>query len=217
MKKLLTDAHESMQEQLQTNQNKQQHAYHDGITDNDRSKILLEEYEVTPVIRAVFNFSQIVETKEKYVIVNDPFLAFKGGYLMLMTICPSGCETGGEDTRVSVYLHLMKGLHDDELEQAGRWPLRGVFKFELLNQFNDDCHCANYYTLDETVCSDCAERIVGDRTVNRGFDFDRFRPVFHLNTTIYFCNDSIQFKISYSEYFVYTLQLWNLFQICFKY
>ena len=50
---------------MQTNQNKQQHAYHDGIADNDRSEILLEEYEVTSVIRAVCNFSQIVETKKK--------------------------------------------------------------------------------------------------------------------------------------------------------
>ena len=46
----------------------------------------------------------------------------------------------GEGTHVSVFLHLMKGPHDDKLEQSGHWPLRGTFTIELLNQLNDSDH-----------------------------------------------------------------------------
>ena len=46
----------------------------------------------------------------------------------------------GEGTHVSVFLYLMKGSHDDELEQSGHWPLRGTFTIELLNQKIDYDH-----------------------------------------------------------------------------
>ena len=46
----------------------------------------------------------------------------------------------GKGTHVSVYLYLMKGPHDDELEQSGHWPLKGTFTIELLNQLNDSDH-----------------------------------------------------------------------------
>ena len=49
-----------------------------------------------------------------------------------------GSYRGGYDgsRRVTVFLYLMKGPYDDELEQSGHWPLRGMFKVELLDQVN---------------------------------------------------------------------------------
>jgi len=159
-------------------------------------------YEVAPVIRVVSNFSEMSKNKERFVIIGDPFLVFEGGYQILFSICPSGCYTGnGEDAYLSVYLHLMKGPYDDELEQTGRWPLRGVFKIELLNQFSDECNYGCHYLLDETVCSDCVNRVEVENEASYEFGYDRFRLISGLNTTVYFQNDSLYFRISYEEYF----------------
>ena len=46
-------------------------------------------------------------------------------------------DSEGEGTQVSVYLYLMKGPYDNELEQSGHWPLRGSFTIKLLHKFND--------------------------------------------------------------------------------
>jgi len=46
----------------------------------------------------------------------------------------AGGNGNGKGTHVSVYLYLMKGPYDDKL---GHWPLRGMFKAELLSQVND--------------------------------------------------------------------------------
>lgn len=38
----------------------------------------------------------------------------------------------GEGNYVSLFLYLMKGPHDDELQQSGSWPLCGNFTIEYL-------------------------------------------------------------------------------------
>ena len=40
----------------------------------------------------------------------------------------------GEGTHVSVFLYLLKGPHDDKLEQSGHWPLRGTFIYNRTTQ-----------------------------------------------------------------------------------
>ena len=76
---------------------------------------------MAPVIRVCSNYSEKLKTikRGKMVAIGEPFLVFKGGHQMVMTLCPSGYNDG-ESTNLSVHLQLMKGPHDDELEQAGR-------------------------------------------------------------------------------------------------
>ena len=63
----------------------------------------------------------------KLVWFSNPFYAFKGGYLMCMKVSVAGYEDG-EDTYMSVFLHLMKGQYDNELS----WPMRGEYTIALL-------------------------------------------------------------------------------------
>ena len=166
---------------------------------SENNSIQVRNYDVAPVIRVAYNFSEVMKTKGKYVTIGDPFLVFEGGYQMVLSICPSGCNDGN-GSHLSVYLHLMKGPHDDELEQAGRWPLSGVFKIELLNQ-SDECRCANQFLLDESVCSNCTTRVEVVNEVAHRFGFDQFILLSDLNSAIYFCNDNLFFRISYKEYY----------------
>ena len=55
---------------------------------------------------------------------------------MLLRISPVDVS----QTSLNTSLYLMKGPHDDELEQSGHWPLRGTFTIELLNQQIDSNH-----------------------------------------------------------------------------
>jgi len=75
----------------------------------------------------------------------------------------------------------MKGPHDDELEQAGQWPLRGVFRIELLNQFADECHSGCYIVLDKNVCNTCTNRVEKEDKIAFGTGLSRFRELSGLN------------------------------------
>ena len=52
---------------------------------------------------------------------------------MCLMVYVSG-DGNGAGTHVSIYLFLMRGPYDDELQRLDRWPLRGVFTIILLNQ-----------------------------------------------------------------------------------
>ena len=79
-------------------------------------------------------FANLKHNKEQW--YSKPFLAFNEGYQVCLRVYADGFGDG-KGTHVSVFLHLMKGAHDDELEQSGHWPLRGTFTVELLNQLSD--------------------------------------------------------------------------------
>ena len=53
----------------------------------------------------------------------------------------------GKGTHLSVYMYLLKGLHDDELT----WPLRGNFELVLLNQLCNGGHYSGTLTYDVNV------------------------------------------------------------------
>ena len=59
-----------------------------------------------------------------------------------------------------VCLHLMKGPHDDKLEQLGHWPLRGTFIIELLNQLNDSDHYSRMLQFPLYISSNCTNRVL---------------------------------------------------------
>ena len=67
-----------------------------------------------------------------------PFYTHDKGYRMCLRVIING--TGqGEGTHVSVFLYLMKGNYDSNLQ----WPLIGSFEIALLNQKMDGEHSVN--------------------------------------------------------------------------
>ncbi|XP_065914424.1 TNF receptor-associated factor 4-like [Dysidea avara] len=91
---------------------------------------------VTQICPVTVKMSKFSENKEREVAwYSDPFFSQSKGYKMCLRVDAAG--VGDEKgTHLSVFLYLMKGPYDDEL----RWPLRGKFEFELLNQISDCYH-----------------------------------------------------------------------------
>ena len=90
---------------------------------------------------------------------SDPFYTHNKGYKMCLCVYAAG-DDDGKGTHLSVYLHLMKAPHDDELT----WPLRGEFKIKLLNQISDSKHHSITLNYDDDIPDDCTNRVTeGDR------------------------------------------------------
>ena len=113
---------------------------------------------------------------------------------MFLTVNAAGYGDG-EGTHVSVYLHLMKGPHDDKLEQSGYWPLRVTFTIELLNQLNDSDHYSRMLQFHHHLCSNCTNRVLGVEAVGLGSPrFISHDTLFHRS---YHISDFLIFRISY--------------------
>ena len=159
-------------------------------------KDIEHSHQVAPVTFRIKKVSKWLEIKEHW--YSSPFFAFKEGYQLYLNVYISG---DGEGTHVSVYLHFMKGPHDDKLEQSGHWPLRGIFTIELLNQLDYKHHHSQRLEINADACGDCANRVVKGNVATTGWGILRF--ILHdaiLNTsTGYVKNDSIYFRISYED------------------
>jgi len=170
--------------------------------DNSSSQPRFRHYglKVAPITQLFLNYSERLKTVKKgYMIaIGEPFLVFEGGYQVIMSLCPSGCNDG-EGTHLSVYAHLMKGPYDDELEQAGRWPFSGVFIIELLNQFSDNCHFKTFLLMDKNVCGNCATRVEVEDMLGQAYGICQFYLLSNLENT-YLQNNSLYFRISYQRY-----------------
>ena len=119
-------------------------------------------YQVAPVTFKVTHFlSHWLKNKERW--YSSPFFAFNGGYLMFLSVYAGDSDVQG--SHVSVYLHLMKGPHDDELEQLGHWPMSGIFTVELLNQLNDS---SGHYRYNKVVNSFTLSVTSGTNRVTQG-------------------------------------------------
>ena len=145
---------------------------------------------VMPVIIIIPNFTKVITNKDIW--MSDPFLAFEGGYQMFIRV-----NTDDTNSYVSVYLYLMKGPNDDELQQSGFWPMKGTFIIELLNQKEDNNHHKKVYFLSNETCSECANRVI-DKLVATGYGTHKFMLQSSLIGSIrYYKNHSIYIRISY--------------------
>ncbi len=79
----------------------------------------------------------------------QPFFSSQYGYKLCFFVYPNGCGKR-EGTHLSVFVKLLHGPYDNNLS----WPLKGVFKVELLNQLTDSKHRSYSITFDseKTYC-----------------------------------------------------------------
>lgn len=80
---------------------------------------------------------------------------------MYLSVYPGGYGQG-EGTHLSVFINLSKGPYDDELQQAGYWPLRGTFTLSLPNVYNSTQNGAHGYllSLHYLLCEECTCRVI---------------------------------------------------------
>ena len=98
--------------------------------------ILSELSRTVKLVRPIFKVSVYqgkIKRKESW--TSSPFFAFNEGYQMCLNVYPAGIGKGAGD-HVSVRLYLMKGPHDDKLQELGFWPLKGNFSIHLLDQLS---------------------------------------------------------------------------------
>ena len=157
--------------------------------------------QVAPITVKVTKFSYWLKSRKEY--YSSPFFAFEGGYQMYLVVNAGGYRVG-EGTHVSVYLHLMKGPHDDELEQSGHWPLRGTFTIELLNQLYDSDHHSCMVQFHHYHGNKYTERVKGISWTyaNGGLGHAYFishDTLFHHSNNSYYKNDLLIFRISYEH------------------
>ena len=112
-----------------------------------------------PVILRMSQFNKQMKNNVEW--YSDSFYTHDKGYKMCLSVDASG-HKDGKGTHLSVYLHLMKGHHDDELT----WPLRGKFEIKLLNQISDSEHHLMTVTYDDYMKSSSADRVIhGDKNI----------------------------------------------------
>ena len=153
--------------------------------------------QVAPAILKMPDFAKLMENQQIW--YSNSFFAFQEGYEMRLGVSAVG-SNNAKGTHVSVYLHLMKGPHDEKLEQSGHWPLRGSFVVELLNQLNDSDHYSHIVKFDHYMCSECTNRVLKGFMAKKGMGTSRFishEVLLHHNNSGYCRNNSLAFRISY--------------------
>ena len=105
-------------------------------------------------------------------------------------------------THVSVFLHLMKGPHDDKLEQSGHWPLRGTFTIELLNQLSDSNHYSRMVQFLHDMNGVYTNRVLEGVKPTAGGGITQFishDTLLYHNISGYYRNEPLIFRISYED------------------
>ena len=84
---------------------------------------------VPPLVVTIINFSQ--RRKDNECWYSHPFYSHRKGYKLCLEVYPNGLD-GGRGTFVSIFITLMKGEFDDDLN----WPISRDFRVTLLCQNN---------------------------------------------------------------------------------
>ena len=101
-------------------------------------------YGAVPVYRTVKEFNQLKANGQP--INTDPFYTAKGGYKMIMIVCPNGYGSF-KRTHLSVFIKLMRGENDHTLS----YPINGIFKIQLLNWRQNRGHVEKIVQFDESI------------------------------------------------------------------
>ena len=92
--------------------------------------------EMCPVTIKVPKFASKKRNEVKW--CSDGFYTQNRGYKMCLRVIAGGAGSG-KGSHLSVFLYLMKGPYDSQLD----WPLKGEFEMTLLNQIVDFDHHSN--------------------------------------------------------------------------
>ena len=171
--------------------------------------ILSELSRTVMLVRPVFkvpDYQGKIKRKENW--TSSPFFAFNEGYQMCLKVYPAGIGKGAGD-HVSIRLYLMKGPHDDKLQELGYWPLKGNFSIHLLDQLNkgpisEDSHITHGFLISDIKNS---YRVTHNDMVNvEDLCIDQFvshvrliEPNFFSKYVNASSNGNLYFRVQYNE------------------
>ncbi len=108
----------------------------------------------TNLRQKMFKMPLFTQKMEKNIqFLSDPFYTYPNGYKMVFWVNANGFDKY-KGTHVSVWVVLMRGDYDDQLE----FPFKGTVTFELLNQLEDNNHHTASYTFEGT--QDSSKRVI---------------------------------------------------------
>ena len=117
------------------------------------------------------------------------FFTHQYGYKMQLEIRAS------RNKKVSLFLYLMKGPHDDRLQ----WPFSGDIVLELVNWQSDSSHHRKTIYLNSNVSNTTCERVIGRERGADGrgyFDFISHDLLLQSSATVtYLKNDCLHFRV----------------------
>jgi len=155
------------------------------------------DYKVAPFIMIMDEATVNEKLNNKEAWKSEPFFAFSEGYLMYISVYVADSDDG-EGNYMSIYLHLMKGPYDDDLQWLGLWPLRGTFKIELFNDSPNRKIQIFYLIPNYLLCEFCTFRVVEGSEALAGWGYPYYAKY---NTSIYkLLPGSLYFHISYSNH-----------------
>ena len=174
---------------------------------------------VAPVILTLSNFSERFNNSTSW--YSAPFLTFERGYQMRLRI---NIDQYDKDKYISVYVHLMQGPYDDELQESGKWPLRGNFTIDLINQLNYTNYHSHTFLLNYDICIWCTYRVHPLQLIvtdfSYGYGISKFirHDTIYQNNSAYVINNTVYFKLSYDhtgyqpsiKYYVNEYLLWSI-------
>ena len=127
---------------------------------------------------------------------SQPFYTHNRGYKMCQMVDANGYGDGC-GTHVSVFLHLMRGEFDDELN----WPLRGKFTVQILNKkqayVKNMGHAARTLYFNDSMTSNANQRVTEGERSRSAWGFHRFISHSRLWPN-YLKEGSVRFYISYT-------------------
>ena len=144
--------------------------------------------QVAPVTLPLLNFSAMVVGDDTW--YSSPFFAFMGGY----QVCLKAVRV--QDCLVSSQLFLMKGPHDDKLQELGLWPMKGTFKVKL---FGNNDYYQSIYTPPEERCTKCFEQVTTDDIASEGFGFSLVTLDSSCTKPDFFTDDALFFEVLYDK------------------
>ena len=125
---------------------------------------------------------------------SSPFFAFEGGYQIHLKVARD------RECLISSELFLMKGPYDEKLQNLGLWPLRGIFKVQLLG--NNNYYPSNVL-LDKEKCTKCFKRVAENDVASEGFGFSIYTLDALCTEPDFFKDDALFFEIFYNKHTSY--------------
>ena len=159
-------------------------------------KSSINHFQVAPAFLSIHHD----EKNLNRMILSKPFFAFNEGHLMCMSVFLNGYGDS-EGKHVSVFLHLMKGPHDDKLEESGHFPLKGTFTVELLDPFSNYDHHSKLYEINNKTCLDCVNR-VREGGMGKGYA-GGFNFISQDRLWYYYKNNTLYFRVYYYTSYTY--------------
>ena len=122
---------------------------------------------------------------------SSPFYTHQHGYRLCLAVYANGYDSG-KDTHVSVYLTLMAGEYDDQLE----WPFVGKIGIEILNWSEDKRHHRKTLSVVSSFCFiKVTEGRFGQRKGYRQFIPHSSLACSSEQNTEYLQEDCLRFKV----------------------